>query len=1039
MSFAERSRHAFSVRIVERGEGYFLDRKIFVSQLEGDRIKAHVHGSSVYDVAAFVHQERGRLVLSCSCPYAQRSFCKHLWALILELDRVAAYLEPAGRKPLIVTMGEPELEVRLRVRRRSTPDGWRALVAQAGRTGEQAAEPLPDQPIYAIDLAESRRRGAIAVCAHAPPSADGSAELLWLSARAAAELPDDERALVELLLQASSSGVASADGASMAVIEHRLFDAVLPPLCATGRFGLLDDGALTALAWDDGDPWRFQVRLDPEADGAVRIRGVLARAGAEVDLESCPLVLAAGIAIVGDQLVPVEVAAGAAPWLTGLRAGGPQRVPADDRDELVDALCRAPDPRGFVAPLPWSVAEVAPTPRAAISIDSARGRLGVELAFEYGPATVAAGEPGWAVRAPDGDLMVRDPDAEARLLDEAGELGVDHEVGAIDRGAAAAVASGLLDAGWQVRAESRPVRRASGLALAVGSGVSWFDLSGTARFGDRELPLPALLAAIRRGDAFVELGDGETGLLPEAWADKLALLARARGDGDDLRFDDPEIALLTALLEDLPEVDTDARYRRARDRIATAEAPRPLDPPPSFRGQLRDYQRDGVGWMQSLAEIGMGGCLADDMGLGKTVQLLALLDRRRCDPDRAPRPSLAVVPRSLVFNWLEEAARFTPELRVIDYSGPDRAPLLDRAGDVDLMITTYGTVRRDIDLLAEIEFDLAILDEAQAIKNPTTKTAKACRRLRADHRFALTGTPVENRLADLASIFQFLNPGLIGRGGTIDRLLDANLDRDGVQVVARVLRPFILRRTKEQVATELPDKAEQLLVCDIDGEQRALYDELHDYYRHNLARKTNGRSRMMVLEALLRLRQAACHPGLIDRSRASESSGKLDALTDKLLEVIDAGHKALVFSQFTSFLSIVKDRLDDLDIVYEYLDGRTRDRAGRVKRFQDDPDCPVFLISLKAGGHGLNLTAADYVFLLDPWWNPAVESQAIDRTHRIGQTRHVFAYRLIARDTVESKVLALQDRKRALADGIVGADNRQLTGLSLDELRDLLM
>ncbi len=1037
MSFAERSQHAFSPRIIERGEAYFLDRKIYISQLDGDQITAHVQGSSIYDVAAFIDQKRRRLVLSCSCPFASRSFCKHLWALIREIDRVAAHLEPSDRGLLVVSMGEPSLEVRWRDRRQANPVGWRSLVASSEAPARPAAERLPERPIYAIDLSESQRRNAVVVAAYSPSEDEQPPELLWLSAAAAASLPEDERAIVELLLQSSSVPITGSGGASMCVIEHRLFDVVLPTLCETGRFGLVDGHQLTPLGWAGGDPLRFRVRLVPEDDGGLLIRGALVGGDAEIALDRSPLILPAGLAIVGERLRPVDVPEGAEGWLRGLRAVGEQRVPPDERRELAEALCSGRDPRGFIDALPWPVRSGEPSPRAAIALTGGADRVGVELWFDYALTSIAATVRGWAALTPGDELIRRDVDAEARLLEAAADLGID-PAGSLARSQAVAVANGLLDAGWNVSAEQRPVRRGSGLSLSVGSGISWFDLSGVARFGDRDLPLPALLAAVRRGDAFVNLGDGETGLLPEAWAEQLALLARARGDGGDLRFADAELALLAALLEDLPAVNVDARYRRARDRLATAGVPRPLQAPDSFRGVLRDYQRDGLGWLQSLTDLGMGGCLADDMGLGKTVQVLALLERRRLDPERPHRPSLAVVPRSLVFNWIEEAARFTPELRVVDYSGPQRAGLLEHVAETDLFLTTYGTLRRDIEQLERLELDLAILDEAQAIKNPATKTAKACRRLTATQRFALTGTPVENRLADLASIFQFLHPGLIGRGGTIDRLLDDTLDRQGVRVVARVLRPFILRRTKEQVAPELPDKTEQLLVCDVEGEQRALYDELRDYYRQNLARQTNGRSRMMVLEALLRLRQAACHPGLIDRSRIHEPSAKLDALTETLLEVVAAGHKALVFSQFTSFLAIVKDRLDQLDVVYEYLDGRTRDRAAHVSRFQNDPDCPVFLISLKAGGHGLNLTAADYVFLLDPWWNPAVENQAIDRTHRIGQTRHVFAYRLIARDTVESKVLALQDRKRALADGIVGDDNRELAGLSLDDLRDLL-
>ena len=333
-----------------------------------------------------------------------------------------------------------------------------------------------------------------------------------------------------------------------------------------------------------------------------------------------------------------------------------------------------------------------------------------------------------------------------------------------------------------------------------------------------------------------------------------------------------------------------------------------------------------------------------------------------------------------------------------------------------------------------------VLDEAQSIKNAASQAAKACRLLKARHRLALTGTPVENHIGELWSIFEFLNPGQLGSAARLRRFLADG--RGSSDLVARAVRPYLLRRTKAEVLSDLPEKTEQTLFVELGEEQRKAYDELRHHFRAELSGRIGrlgiGRSRIAVLEALLRLRQTACHPGLVDPARIDDPSAKLDTLLEQLDEVIDEGHKVLVFSQFTSFLAILRRKLDARSLPYEYLDGRTTDRQARVARFQEDPDCRLFLVSLKAGGQGLNLTAADYIYILDPWWNPAVEAQAVDRAHRIGQTRRVFAYRLIARDTVEEKILALQDKKRELAESIVRADAGVIGNLSPEDVELLL-
>lgn len=595
------------------------------------------------------------------------------------------------------------------------------------------------------------------------------------------------------------------------------------------------------------------------------------------------------------------------------------------------------------------------------------------------------------------------------------------------------------------RGRGKLYRQPGAISLDVRSGIDWFELHGGVDFEGLRADLPALLAAARRGDAFVALGDGTFGLLPTAWlAGTGRLAALGSPEGDHLRFARAQTALLDAWLATEPAVTADDAFARARQQLASFDGIAALNPPPTFRGVLRDYQREALGWFAFLRRFGFGGCLADEMGLGKTVMVLAALDARRSERASSPgRPSLVVVPRSLVFNWRQEAARFAPGLRVLDATAGGRRDARDQIDQHDVVLATYGTLRKDIGHLKAVAFDYAILDEAQAIKNSRTSTAKAARLLKADHRLALSGTPIENHLGELGSLFDFLNPGLLGTtslvtaGGSTGR----TVDDETLALLARGLRPFILRRTKEQVATELPARTEQTLYCDLEPPQRALYNELRDHYRASLLGKVAtaglGRSKLQILEALLRLRQAACHPGLVDPARAAEPAAKLDILVPRLQELAGDGRKVLVFSQFTTLLGLLRTRLDEAQLAYEYLDGRTRDRQARVERFQQGK-CPLFLISLKAGGLGLNLTAAEHVFLLDPWWNPAVEAQAIDRAHRIGQTRPVFAFRLIARDTVEEKVLELQSTKRRLAEAIIRADESLIRDIKREDLELLL-
>ena len=581
------------------------------------------------------------------------------------------------------------------------------------------------------------------------------------------------------------------------------------------------------------------------------------------------------------------------------------------------------------------------------------------------------------------------------------------------------------------------MRASTGFNIAVSSGIDWFGLKGGVEFGDQVVELPELLRALSKGEKLIRLGDGTFGMLPEDLLRRYGALLEMGDERDgEIRYRKSQAGLLDVYLAELPEIQTDTLFEKVRAELKSFGGVEPRQEPPGFTGTLRDYQRAGLGWMHFLRRFGFGGCLADDMGVGKTPQVLAQLESVR-----GQGPSLAVVPRSLIYNWKEEAARFTPALRVLDYSSADRAGSF---GDYDLILTTYGILRRDAALLKDHEFEYVILDEAQAIKNPLSESAKAARWLKARHRLVLSGTPIENHLGELWSLFEFLNPGMLGAVRVFQAMAGrTNVEGDEArQRLARALRPFILRRTKGQVARELPERIEQTIHCELEPRQRELYNELREHYRAKLLSKVAkggwAKAKIHVLEALLRLRQAACHPGLVDKKYAKVPSAKLDSLMENLGQVRGEGHKALVFSQFTSLLALVRERLDAQQSEYCYLDGATQDRQAVVKRFQSADGPRTFLISLKAGGVGLNLTAAEYVFLLDPWWNPAAEAQAIDRAHRIGQARTVFAYRLIARDTVEERVLELQKSKRELADAILGEDNRLIGNLSREDL-DLLL
>ncbi len=526
-----------------------------------------------------------------------------------------------------------------------------------------------------------------------------------------------------------------------------------------------------------------------------------------------------------------------------------------------------------------------------------------------------------------------------------------------------------------------------------------------------------VLSAFREGVSLVPLTGGGMAPLPEDWLRRFGarvadLLAAREAAGALPRCALPDLARLCGELE----IPAPRAFEWLRELVGGAEGIPAAELPTDLTATLRSYQEAGIDWLCALRDANLGALLADDMGLGKTLQALCALRGR----------TLVVAPTSVLHNWRDEIARFRPGLSFDVYHGPGRR--LDRGRDVTL--TTYAILRIDADVLAAEHWDTLILDEAQAIKNPDSKVTRAAYQLRGDFRMTLSGTPVENRLDELWSQFHFINRGLLGSRGDFEERYAKPIGMGDDEVAARLrerIRPFVLRRLKREVAPELPPRTDVVLHTTLTESERDTYDAIRAASLESVvAQLSSGANVMQALEVLLRLRQAACHSALVP-GQIADSSSKIELLLEFLDEVLAEGHKALVFSQWTSLLDLVEPHLERVQTPYTRLDGATRDRAGVVAGFQDPDGPPVLLASLKAGGLGLNLTAADHVFILDPWWNPAAEDQAADRAHRIGQNRPVIVYRLVAEDTVEERILALQERKRALSEAALGGVAGALT------------
>ena len=599
----------------------------------------------------------------------------------------------------------------------------------------------------------------------------------------------------------------------------------------------------------------------------------------------------------------------------------------------------------------------------------------------------------------------------------------------------------------QVEKWTSEIERVTPRLEIVGSGVDWFEVRySLVTPGGQEFSNAEIQQILRSGRNQTRLKNGRLAVIDTAGLEDFEQVIRdcdpAQTQPGLYRIDRAHAPYVEETARELGSAIADRR-EALKKFITSAAAPvaDAKDRLGSLATILREYQVAGFEWLARLAANNLGGILADEMGLGKTVQTLAFLRAQKGNG-----PALIVCPTSLVTNWQSEAQKFTPELKTLALEGANRAALFGSIDAADIVITSYALLRRDIDDLRKFQFSTAVLDEAQHIKNPETQNAQSAFALRAKHRFVLTGTPMENSVRDLWSIMNFSLPGYLGPHKDFRERYELPLARgaapDVQRRLSRRLQPFLLRRRKRDVAKDLPEKIEQVVPCDLTNSQRSAYDALLREIQSGLGSsttKTNaGAQRMKMLTGLLRLRQVCCDLRLVGLEK-EDASAKLELLDELLGEAIDGDHRVLVFSQFVSMLHLVRDRLDERKVSYCYLDGTTKHRQEEVNRFQNDDTIPVFLISLKAGGVGLNLSAADTVIHFDPWWNPAVEAQATDRAHRIGQTRVVTAYKLITRDTVEEKILKLQDKKRAAIDAALDSEEPLMNGLTTEELEELLM
>ncbi len=1016
---------SFDPQTLVRARGYLAPNRVANVRLSErhDAASANVQGSGTrpYAVRIAVRDRDGVRTIESDCSCSDGRACKHGAALALLLSDNGAGASSASDRAV---------------------DAWSRQMIEV--FAEIPADETIERLLYVIDLPEAQGLHALQLVPYVMPPAGSSAQPREFS--------------LHNLRNSRARFITSIDGVAGRLVSASGLlglGADLSPAILAMLLELLATRGL--LRWQD--PSSSPLVYAPIAEGALTwstdddglVRVHLAEYADAVLLPTAPLwYVDPGAFRAG------PVALNVAPELAATIARAPALSPAQAQHAqiAIHRVLRGTGINGPAQNLALKFDEREPQPVLRLfAADGGRAAGGV--VFAYGDQLVPASDPRESIHLERGEnttVWPRDRAFERRAQETLARLdfppyGEDGWLRFLERDAPQ-----LRYEGWRIETlSSFPFRIVEAgdewSAEVYESGAAqWFELElGIDVDGTRVSLLPVLIDALgrsgfdldadpatlaRRQTPFVGRvpGGGYVALPVERVARVLATLGGLFGDrrnGQKARVRVPMLqAASLAAAGGIATRWTNAPSIRAMLDDLAAYADRQIDLPATFVGELRPYQRDGVAWLQTLREHRAGGILADDMGLGKTIEVLAHVAIERA-AGRLTHPVLVVSPTSVAPNWRAEIARFLPDARVLALTGADRADRFAQIGNATFVLTTYALLLRDIESLSALEWSIAVLDEAQAIKNPRSKAALAASRLQAAQRLALTGTPIENHLEELWSIFTYAVPGLLPERARFTRLfgtpIEKHGDADRRAALAARIRPFLLRRTKEGVAQELPEKTEIVQRVPLIGKQRDLYETIrltmHKRVRDEVERRGLGRSRIVVLDALLKLRQVCCDPRLLklDAAAGVDESQKLDALLEMLESLVDDGRRILLFSQFTSMLDLIAPELGKRNIPFVELRGDTRDRETPIARFQNG-EVPLFLISLKAGGTGLNLTAADTVIHYDPWWNPAVERQATDRAHRIGQEQHVFVYKLIAEDTVEERILELQARKAALAD-----------------------
>lgn len=1052
--------------VYQRGHAYFRANRVDIQSADLQEAQCSVRGTRLYRVELWVQSDE--LDLDCTCPHAESGwFCKHMVAAGLAVHTHLAKLAPSAWRSRFDRM---LIERKPAAKKASSPY-WIFLSLQPETTGwtlvpyrlwldriPEGILPLGELP-PAKELPELIKHNQWMLAAIKEISKD-------FNPQGAMNYSVDADAFIRLIQQqtrrASSYYYYESYDFPIAEDLSLLRHIPLPIFLGSSSNPVRRELQLTSGSAE------MQLRLEKDAEhismqAALKLgETLITLRNANVDIVSAkePVWV-----LVDDKLIEVEVPYSVDLLYTWLRS--PEvRITTHYEDEFLENYFPALAERFFIESDLISWIDAGGEPAKRLYLTDEDGEFQVHLFFGYDEYEVPYQSqfPEQTIRRTPGTWELvrvhRQPTQEEEVYSSISSAhnGLKYGRGDYDDHVFLLRARvdpidflmrhipRLAEAGFEIYGEeklktARVNRNSPTLSLNISSGIDWFDIEAVITFGDVETTLKEVRRALRKKEQYVKLADGTIGEIPDEWIERYKhLFGLGEQTDDGMRLSNHHIALIDDLLDKVDQNQIDEEFRARRKRLLEFEGIEAQALPAGFTGELRPYQKAGYDWMHFLHEYQFGGCLADDMGLGKTIEALAFLLSLRTS-SHAQSADLIVLPRSLLVNWQREAARFAPSLRFYEYYGAARETGAAVFDQYDLVLTTYGTMMRDIETLREYKFHYVVLDESQAIKNPLAKTSKAARLLRSDHRLVLTGTPVENNTFELWSQFAFLNPGLLGSLEYFKREFSNPIENRGDETAAQMLRalvyPFILRRTKAQVAPELPPRTERILYCDMEPAQKKLYAKTREYYRAMLLgiieEQGMNDARMKVLEGLLRLRQISNHPRLTKEDFRGDSA-KFELLVETLETLRAEGHKALIFSQFVQMLKIVREELDVRKIPYAYLDGRTRKRQERVDIFQNDPEIPFFLISLKAGGVGLNLTAADYVIHIDPWWNPAVEMQASDRTHRIGQDKPVFVYKLITRDTVEEKILQLQEKKKKLVEQLITTESSFFKGLTADDV-----